>query len=99
MTDEFRVDLDQLDSVVTRLSSLASFISDHLATLDQKVANVHAGAWSGVAAAAHQQAHSEWSAAAAEFVQGVRDMSDAARNAHGQYTASVNANTRMFGGR
>ncbi|MFI5777127.1 WXG100 family type VII secretion target [Nocardia sp. NPDC051570] len=99
MTDEFSVDLEQLDNVVTRLSSLTAFISDHLTTLDQKVAAVHAGSWSGAAAAAHQQAHSEWSAAAAEFVDGVAEMSSAARNAHGQYTSSVNANTRMFGRR
>jgi WXG100 family type VII secretion target len=99
VTSEYGVDLDQLDNIVTRLSSLAEFLTDHLNTLDQKSAAVHSGSWTGAAATAHETAHREWSSAARELVQGVRDMSTAARNAHTQYTAAHTANNRMFGRR
>ncbi|MQY19484.1 WXG100 family type VII secretion target [Nocardia macrotermitis] len=99
MTGEYSVDLNQLDDLVTRLSSLAQFINEHLDTLDSKSAAVHAGSWSGTAASAHETAHREWSAAAAEFVAGITEMSTAARNAHTRYTGAATANTRMFGRR
>ncbi|MBU3060686.1 WXG100 family type VII secretion target [Nocardia sp. NEAU-G5] len=96
MTGEYSVDLEQLDNIVTRLSSLAGFLTEHLDTLDHKSASVHSGSWTGATATAHETAHREWAAAARELVQGVRDMSTAARNAHTQYTAVQSANTRMF---
>ncbi|WP_216897637.1 WXG100 family type VII secretion target [Nocardia alni] len=99
MSGEYEVDLNQLDNVVSRLSSLVGFISEHLDTLDQKSAAVHSGSWQGAAATAHENAHREWSAAAREFVDGVKDMGTVARNAHTQYTAVDTANTRMFGHR
>ncbi len=99
MTGEYGVDLDQLDNIVTRLSSLAGFLTEHLNTLDQKSAAVHSGSWTGATATAHETAHREWSSAARELVHGVREMSIAARNAHTQYVAAHTANTRMFGGR
>ena len=97
MTGGYGVDLDQLDNIVTRLSSLAGFLTEHLDTLDQKSAAVHSGAWTGATATAHETAHREWSSAARELVQGVRDMSAAARKAHTQYLAAHAANNRMFG--
>ncbi|MBU3060927.1 WXG100 family type VII secretion target [Nocardia sp. NEAU-G5] len=96
MSSGYTVDLEQLDNIVTRLSSLVGFITEHLDTLDQKAASVHAGSWSGAAAAAHEIAHREWSTAAREFVQGVDDMTTAARSAHTSYTAAVDSNTRMM---
>jgi WXG100 family type VII secretion target len=99
VSDAFSVDLDQLDNIVSRLSGVAEFITDHLTILDQKVAAAHAGSWSGPTADAHRTAHSEWSSAAQEFVQGVVDMGAAARNAHTQYTSAVTANGTMLGRR
>ncbi|WP_067678545.1 WXG100 family type VII secretion target [Nocardia miyunensis] len=99
MNGEYSVDLNQLDDIVTRLSSLAQFIREHLDTLDQKSAAVHAGSWSGAAASAHEIAHREWASAATEFVDGITEMSTAARYAHTQYTAAKTANTHMFGRR
>lgn len=96
MTDAFSVDLDQLDRIVSRLAGLAGFITEHLETLDEKVAKVHAGSWSGATADAHRAAHSQWATAAQEVNQGVADMSTAARNAHTQYTSAISANTTMF---
>lgn len=99
MNGEYSVDLNQLDDIVTRLSSLAQFVEDRLDTLDRKSAAVHAGAWSGAAASAHETAHREWISAATEFVAGIAEMGSAARNAHIQYTAAKTANTLMFGRR
>ncbi len=99
MNGEYEIDPGQLDDVVNRLTNLAAFISEHLDTLDQKSAAVHSGSWQGAAATAHENAHREWSAAAREFVDGVKNMGTAARNAHTQYTAVDTANTRMFGRR
>lgn len=99
MTEGYGVDLDQLDSIVSRLSGLAGIINEHLTTLDAKTAAVHAGSWAGAAAEAHETAHREWAAAATEFVDGITAMSAAARNAHTQYTAAHTVNNRMFGRR
>ncbi|MFF0494035.1 WXG100 family type VII secretion target [Nocardia sp. NPDC004068] len=98
MSEAFDVDLDRLESVVARLSGLAGFVDDHLATLDRKVAAVHAGSWTGVAAEAHRTAHREWAAGAAEFVAGISEMSAAARQAHGHYSEAQDVNDKMLGG-
>ncbi|WP_245568124.1 WXG100 family type VII secretion target, partial [Nocardia jiangxiensis] len=69
-------------------------MTDHLSVLDQKVATLHSGgAWQGIAADAHQKAHAEWAVAAQEFVDGVADLSTAARNAHSQHSTAITANT------
>jgi len=96
VTGEYSVDLDQLDNIVARLSSLAGFLTEHLNTLDQRTAAVHSGSWTGATSTAHESAHREWASAARELVQGISDMRAAARNAHTQYTAVQSANTRMF---
>lgn len=98
MTGEFEVDLPHLDEVVTKLANLTTYLTDHLATLDQKIATLHTGPWTGTAATAHRQAHAQWSKAAQQFTAGVSDMTTAARNAHTQYTNAITANTKMFGG-
>ena len=96
-TDEFTVDLDELDNLVTRLTSLVGFLTDHLSVLDQKVATLHSGdIWQGITADAHQKAHAQWAVAAKEFVDGVAELSTAARNAHSQHSTAITANTRMF---
>lgn len=99
MSDEYSVDLTELDSIVTRLSNLAKFLGDEFAELDRRVATLRAGSWNSDGAAAYEDAHRQWLAGAQEFAQGVTDMSTAARNAHGHYTAAIGANTQMFRGR
>ncbi|MFJ4658039.1 WXG100 family type VII secretion target [Nocardia sp. NPDC088792] len=98
MTGEFEVDLPHLDEVVTKLANLTTYLTDHLATLDQKVATLHTGSWTGTAAEAHHRAHTEWSKAAQTFTTGVSNMTTAAHNAHTHYTNAITANTTMFGG-
>jgi WXG100 family type VII secretion target len=95
----FRVELDRLDQVASRLAGLTAFMNDKLAELDRRVAALHDGSWSGRAASAHAEAHREWSAGAAEFNRGLADIESAAKQAHAKYSAAIVANKRMLGGR
>ncbi|MFE9321106.1 WXG100 family type VII secretion target [Nocardia sp. NPDC052278] len=54
--------------------------------------------WEGVAAQAYSEAHTKWAAAAREFAEGVRDMSDAARQAHAKYINAAEVNKQMLNG-
>ncbi|MEU2043466.1 WXG100 family type VII secretion target [Nocardia niwae] len=95
---EFTVDVDHLDQIVARLSGLAGFISDHLDDLDDKVAGLTGTGWESVAGRAYFEAHTKWVTAAREFAEGVRDMSDAARNAHSKYINAAEVNKQMLNG-
>lgn len=99
MSDEYSVNLTELDAIVTRMSNLAKFLGDQFTALDSEVAKLRTSGWDSAGAAAYEDAHRQWLTGAQEFAQGVTDMSAAARNAHGQYTAAIGANTQMFGGR
>ncbi|WP_227996088.1 WXG100 family type VII secretion target [Nocardia australiensis] len=98
MTTEFSVDLDHLEEIVARLSGLAGFIDEHLDEIDDRVATLAGTGWESVAAQAYADAHSQWVTGAREFTEGVRDMSDAARKAHGRYTRAIETNLKMLGG-
>ncbi|MCU1646872.1 MAG: hypothetical protein JWN03_7147 [Nocardia sp.] len=97
--DEYSVDLNELDTIVSRLSNLAKFLTDQFTALDAKVVTLRAGSWDSDAAAAYEDAHRQWLTGAQEFAQGVTDMSNVASNAHHHYSAAIGANTGMFGGR
>ncbi|RDI64550.1 WXG100 family type VII secretion target [Nocardia pseudobrasiliensis] len=96
MSSEFKVDLDELDRVVSRLNALSAFVSEHLDGLDDKVKALHSGSWESAAATAYADAHAQWLAAAREFAQGIADMSEAAQQAHGRYTSAIDVNRRML---
>ncbi|MFE9577210.1 WXG100 family type VII secretion target [Nocardia sp. NPDC006044] len=96
MSSEFTVDLDRLDDVVAKLSGLAGYIAEHLDEIDDRVATLTNTGWEGVAAQAYTDAHAQWVSGAREFVEGVRDMSDAAKAAHGRYTQAQDTNFTMF---
>ncbi|MFW0793285.1 WXG100 family type VII secretion target [Gordonia sp. CPCC 205515] len=96
MTDEFRVDLDELDSVVQRLTQFDKLIGEQLTHIDQLVTNLH-GSWSGLAATAHAEAHRTWAAGAKTFHDGVTEMGTVAKNAHTHYTRAQSVNRRMLG--
>ncbi|AHH17043.1 hypothetical protein NONO_c22450 [Nocardia nova SH22a] len=96
MGSQFSVDLDHLDQVVSRLSGLAGFIADHLTDIEQRVAALQGTGWEGVAVRAYDDAHREWIRGAQEFVDGVREMSDAAKDAHSSYSYALDLNWRMF---
>ncbi|MFE3547004.1 WXG100 family type VII secretion target [Nocardia sp. NPDC059177] len=98
MASEFTVDLDQLEQLVTKLSGLAGYISDHLDEIDDKVASLAGTSWESLASEAYQTAHSQWSTGAREFVEGVRDMSDAAKTAGTRYHRALDLNSKMLQG-
>ena len=97
-SSRFSVDLNHLDDIVARLSGLSGFISDHLDGIDDKVAALAGTGWEGAAAQAYADAHREWAVGAREFVEGIRDMSDAARKAHERYSNAINVNYKMLTG-
>ncbi len=96
MASQFSVDLDHLDQIVTRLTALAGFIGDHLTDIQQRVTTLQGTGWEGVAARAYDDAHREWITGAQELVDGIREMSDAAKQAHTAYTRALDLNGRML---
>ncbi|MET8876666.1 WXG100 family type VII secretion target [Nocardia sp. NPDC004604] len=98
MSSEFSVDLDRLDDIVARLSGLSGFVAEHLDEIDNRVTTLVGTGWEGVAAEAYAAAHREWITGAREFVESVRDMSDAAKQAHGDYTHAIELNSKMLNG-
>ncbi|WP_315773424.1 WXG100 family type VII secretion target [Rhodococcoides kroppenstedtii] len=94
----FRVELDPLMEVVSRLQAVAESADRRLAEVDARVAHL-GSAWTGDAAAAHRRAHDAAAAGAREMAEGLAVMAEAARSAHSAYSAAVTANLRMFGAR
>ncbi|MGW6424420.1 WXG100 family type VII secretion target [Nocardia sp. NPDC055053] len=88
--------MDQLDQIVARLAGLAGFVADHLDDIDDQVAKLKGTSWEGLAADAYQVAHQQWITGAREFAEGISDMSDAAKAAHGRYSTAADANKRML---
>lgn len=96
MASRFSVDLEHLDHIVSRLSGLAGFIEDHLSDIEQRVASLQGTGWEGLAARAYDDAHRQWINGARELVEGVKDMSDTAKEAHAAYTRALEINWRML---
>jgi WXG100 family type VII secretion target len=97
MSTEFTVDVERLDNLVARLSSLAGYLTEQLDLIDDRVATLD-GAWETVAANAYRDAHRLWSTGAREFATGLADISDAARTAHTRYTTAAEVNRKMLDG-
>jgi WXG100 family type VII secretion target len=66
MSGRFVVDLEQLDSVVSRLAAFEQKLERHITDVDARVERIH-GVWSGDAAAANLAAHREWMVGAQEM--------------------------------
>ncbi len=64
--------------------------------LDDRVSTLTGTGWEGIVAQAYADAHAQWVAGAREFVEGVQDMSDAAKAAHTRYMRAVDTNYKMF---
>jgi WXG100 family type VII secretion target len=97
MNSEFAVDIERLDNLVSRLSSLAGYLTEQLDLIDDKVATLD-GAWETLVANAYRDAHRVWSSGAREFATGLADISDAARTAHTRYTTAAEVNRKMLDG-
>lgn len=97
MTHEIVVDLEHLKQLVTRLSGLSGYLSDHLDQLDNKVRGLQVS-WQGAASQAYQDAHEQWSAGAKEFTEGVDAMSKALRKVIERYNSASETDLRMLNG-
>lgn len=91
----FVVDLDQLDSVVSKLAAFEQTLERRIADVDARVQRVH-GVWSGDAAAAHLAAHREWMSGARDMRTALSEIKTAAATAHANYSAALAANQRMW---
>lgn len=98
MASNFAVDLNHLDSIVGKLNGLSGYVNDHLDEVDDRVVGLLGTGWESVAAEAYHAAHQKWAVGAREFVEGIREMSDSAKAAHGGYTNASAANKRMLQG-
>ncbi|MFC8044298.1 WXG100 family type VII secretion target [Nocardia sp. NPDC057353] len=94
--DSFRVDLNELDAVTARVAGFIGFLSDSLSGLEQRMGKLQQN-WEGETAAAQDQAYRQWATGATDVVEGIEVMRQAAVDAHGRYTAAIDANLRMLG--
>ena len=95
MTSRFSVDLDHLDSVVSRMGAFDIALDEHLRKLDARIGRLHT-TWTGDTARAQRDAHDEWMRAARSMRQAQATMRGIAETAHGNYQAAVAANVRMW---
>ncbi|TDZ90216.1 WXG100 family type VII secretion target [Mycobacteroides salmoniphilum] len=96
---EFSFDLDHIEQVTSRARGFKEFVTENLDQLESRAQKlVQSGQWTGAAAAAYVEAHKEWMDAARELVEGLNQMEEAARTAHGAYSEAQEANLRMTRG-
>lgn len=91
----FRVDLEQLDLLVERMSALEADLSDVHDDVESRMRRLQV-VWSGRAAAEHQVAFQRWSSGAASAHEALVRLREIARAAHGNYGAAVTANRAMW---
>ncbi|BDU01055.1 MULTISPECIES: WXG100 family type VII secretion target [Nocardia] len=92
----YRVDLDELEQIVARISGFIGFLNDSLDGLQQRISAVQQN-WSGAAADAQADAFREWHTGATDVAEGIDTMRQAVRDAHDRYTAAISANLSMLG--
>jgi WXG100 family type VII secretion target len=91
----YGVDLGRLDAVTEDLRRTQVEMEHRLSGLDDLVAGLQ-DVWRGQAADAQRQAHAVWSKEARDMHTALVQLQDAARLAHGNYTAAVEANLAMW---
>lgn len=91
----FAVDLDQVHDTIDTLDHNAQGFDELLDRLQARVTGLH-GTWSGLAAAAHHEAHAEWTAGFATMRQALGQMRGAAQVAHDNYADAATTNLRMW---
>jgi WXG100 family type VII secretion target len=93
--DDFAVDTDELDLVVSDLEKCEGALESLLDDLTTQVRAMH-GSWEGLTRDAHAAAHEEWSGGMRAMRQAMVELRVAARAAHGHYTAAADANVSMW---
>jgi WXG100 family type VII secretion target len=95
MALDYGVDLGRLDSVTEDLRRTQVDMEHQLRTLDELVAGLQ-DVWRGQSADAQQQAHAVWSKEAHDMHTALVQLQEAAKLAHSNYTAAVEANLAMW---
>ncbi len=92
----FQVKLSELESIADRMSAFVTFLADSLAGLEQRIGTVQQS-WTGEAADAQAAAFQKWLTGAGEVSEGIKDMKQAAAEAHSRYSSAAAANIAMLG--
>ncbi|MCV7203563.1 WXG100 family type VII secretion target [Mycolicibacterium peregrinum] len=91
----YTVDLDRLQDFVSRLSQFDAQAEQVAAEVDRQIATLH-GTWTGDAADAHKSQHDEWTAAAAQMREALKQLRTKVDAAHRCYSDVVALNTAMW---
>jgi WXG100 family type VII secretion target len=94
---EYRVDLAHLEAVTARMEGLNGFVAESLREIEERIAALGDGNWTGEAAAAHAVAHMEWTASAEKIRDGLAKMRAAAAAARAEYDSAAAANIALLG--
>ncbi|MEU9806600.1 WXG100 family type VII secretion target [Mycobacterium sp. NPDC050853] len=92
---EFHVEPDKLMTVVTLLTTFEKAAEAFIADVDKRVHDMHIE-FEGATAAAHLEAHQKWAKGAAEMREAVAVLNKVVTGAHGNYTAAISTNTKMW---
>lgn len=91
----FKVDLDELDAVITSLDGFGTTLASNLAELDSAITALQAD-WLGDAAHAQAVAHRRIATGAREMHRAVLELHAVAKKAHASYSAAVTANQQTW---
>lgn len=91
----YSVDLALLERVVGELDRAQKHLDQQLGDLDRVVESLRS-IWKGDAAVAQQEAYTTWTAEARDMHRALTILHGAARTAHGNYSAAVSSNVRMW---
>lgn len=89
------VHFEQLSEVIEQLTRISTELDETLSDADATSRRLH-GTWDGDAASAHTMAHTLWSDESREMATALMEMRSLLRGAHENYSAAVDANTKMW---
>jgi len=92
---EFAVHLESLADVVERMAGFERAVEQQAADVAARVDRLHA-TWTGAAADEHALAHRQWTEGMHELRAAIAALRRIASTAHGNYSAAVSANRRMW---
>lgn len=97
MTDpgDYSVDPDELDEIIAELQRTETALERLTADLEKQIRTLHE-TWEGLAARAQAEAQEEWTNGMNAMRTALADLRAAARVAHGNYVAAVDANLAMW---
>jgi WXG100 family type VII secretion target len=95
MADAFSVDTDVLADAIQRMGEFVRHTESVVTEIDSLVTHLH-GTWSGQAAAAHAEAHRQWSHGEATMRQALNLLKTVGGTAHRNYTQAMATNSAMW---